>query len=130
MAVRNPLEAAAARDQLSSLAQPGPEQHEAAQALLGHRFANPTLLTEALTHRSAAHGGRNHRRGERRGRRDRVGHDPRRDGGGRCRGECRGRLAFVGQRHGIGRVGLHELALTGVGEQALHRRDHGVHATL
>ena len=67
MAVRDPLEAAAARDRLSSLAQPGPEQHEAAQTLLGHCFSNPTLLTEALTHRSAAHGGRNHRRGERRG---------------------------------------------------------------
>ncbi len=39
-----------------------------AETLFGHRFANPALLTEALTHRSAAHGKRgNHKRGERRG---------------------------------------------------------------
>ena len=67
MAVRNPLEAAAARHQLTGLARPGPEQHRAAQALLGHQFHDPALLLEALTHRSAAHGGRQHRRGERRG---------------------------------------------------------------
>ena len=46
---------------------PRPEQQRAAQALLGHDFADPALLTEALTHRSAAHGGRQYRRGERRG---------------------------------------------------------------
>ena len=39
-----------------------------AEAILGHRFAQPALLHEALTHRSAAHGRRGQlRRGERRG---------------------------------------------------------------
>ena len=39
-----------------------------AEAILGHRFATPGLLAEALTHRSAAHGRRDsHRAGERRG---------------------------------------------------------------
>lgn len=44
------------------------EQHRAAQAILGHAFAEPRLLSEALTHRSAAHGRRgSHKKGERRG---------------------------------------------------------------
>ena len=39
-----------------------------AEAILGHRFTRPDLLTEALTHRSAAHGKRGqHKKGERRG---------------------------------------------------------------
>ena len=42
-------------------------RHTAAQTLLGHEFARPGLLDEALTHRSAAHGRRTLRRGERRG---------------------------------------------------------------
>ena len=57
MAVGGPLVQAAARHFLSD-----------AEAVFGHRFANPALLTEALTHRSAAHSRRPaHRRGERRG---------------------------------------------------------------
>lgn len=43
-------------------------QYRVAEAILGHSFARPALLAEALTHRSAAHGRRGqHRRGERRG---------------------------------------------------------------
>ena len=38
-----------------------------AETILGHSFARPELLTEALTHRSAAQGNRVRRRGERRG---------------------------------------------------------------
>lgn len=88
MAVRDPLEPAAARHQLSAVpTEPAPDtapdttpggdpasahdadaQFRVAEAILGHRFANPGLLHEALTHRSAAHGRRGqHRRGERRG---------------------------------------------------------------
>ena len=60
MAVRNPLE-------------PPPENREvtgsaalnAAEAILGHHFARPAVLAEALTHRSAAP--RRTRRGERKG---------------------------------------------------------------
>jgi ribonuclease III len=48
MAVRDPVEPAASRDQLGQ-----PERLAAAEALLGHRFAKPELLAEALTHRSA-----------------------------------------------------------------------------
>ena len=50
-------------------APPGPAaQLRAAEAILGHSFARPALLHEALTHRSAAHGRRGQfRRGERRG---------------------------------------------------------------
>ena len=51
MAVRNPLVAPVLGDQLISA--PTPAQ-EAAQSILGHRFARPELLAEALTHRSAA----------------------------------------------------------------------------
>lgn len=40
---------------------------EAAEALLGHRFARPALLDEALTHRSAIYGRAGRRKGERRG---------------------------------------------------------------
>ncbi len=48
---------------------PGPAtKQRAAEAILGHVFARPALLHEALTHRSAAHGRRGQfRRGERRG---------------------------------------------------------------
>lgn len=38
-----------------------------AEALLGHRFARPALLDEALTHRSATYAGAGRKRGERRG---------------------------------------------------------------
>ncbi|MDE2514992.1 MAG: ribonuclease III [Rhodospirillales bacterium] len=41
--------------------QPGLSPDAAAQALLGHRFARPALLAEALTHRSAAPSGRGRR---------------------------------------------------------------------
>ena len=51
MAVRDPLEPAAARDRVSETAL---TQHAAAEAILGHHFARPALLTEALTHRSAS----------------------------------------------------------------------------
>jgi len=72
VAVRNPLEPAAARHQLIDATpeqSPNPvAQYNAAEAILGHNFTRPTLLHEALTHRSAAHGRRGqHRRGERRG---------------------------------------------------------------
>lgn len=43
------------------------DQRRAAEAILGHAFADPGLLAEALTHRSAAHGNRTLRRHERRG---------------------------------------------------------------
>lgn len=57
MAVRSPLDPAVARRFLTD-----------AETMLGHRFTQPALLTEALTHRSAAHGRRAaHRKGERRG---------------------------------------------------------------
>ena len=39
----------------------------AAETILGHAFARPRLLAEALTHRSAAHGRQARPRGERRG---------------------------------------------------------------
>ena len=65
MAVRDPLEAAAARHHVTDAL---PEALARAERLLGHTFAQPALLTEALTHRSAAHGKRSpHKRGERRG---------------------------------------------------------------
>ena len=53
MAVRDPLEPPAARHRLSG----------AAEAILGHRFARPELLAEALTHRSAAGPQRGRRKG-------------------------------------------------------------------
>ncbi len=62
MAVRDPLEAPAARDRVTE-----EEQRRAAETILGHAFARPALLTEALTHRSAAHGNRTLKRRERRG---------------------------------------------------------------
>ena len=52
MAVRDPLGAAVLGDQLTEAQDHG--ALERAQALLGHRFARPKLLAEALTHRSAA----------------------------------------------------------------------------
>ena len=64
MAIRDPLEPAAARHQLSQ----DQTRTQAAEAILGHHFQKPDLLAEALTHRSAAHGKRQSRRpGERRG---------------------------------------------------------------
>ncbi|MBC7799996.1 MAG: ribonuclease III family protein, partial [Gemmatimonadaceae bacterium] len=66
MAVRDPLEPAASRHPVTT--DDAPARLEAAEAILGHRFARSSLLTEALTHRSAAHGKRgSHRPGERRG---------------------------------------------------------------
>lgn len=44
-----------------------PAARAAAEAILGHHFANPALLDEALTHRSAIYGRAGRRRGERRG---------------------------------------------------------------
>ena len=46
---------------------PAPAARATAEALLGHRFARPALLDEALTHRSAIYGRAGRRRGERRG---------------------------------------------------------------
>jgi len=72
VAVRNPLDPAAARHLLNG-ASPGKEpdpatQYRVAEVILGHGFTRPALLHEALTHRSAAHGRRGqHRPGERRG---------------------------------------------------------------
>ena len=64
MALRNPLEPAAARHPLTA----AEARTQAAETILGHRFRQPGLLAEALTHRSAAHGKRGaHRPGERRG---------------------------------------------------------------
>lgn len=67
MAIRNSVAAAPARHHLTGPLQPGLDQQRAAQTLLGHSFVDTALLAEALTHRSAAHGQRHHRRGERRG---------------------------------------------------------------
>jgi ribonuclease III len=58
MAVRDPLEPDRNGDPLTG-AEPGraaaaPTGTDAVQELLGHRFARPELLREALTHRSAA----------------------------------------------------------------------------
>jgi ribonuclease-3 len=53
MAARNPLAAPVPRDQLSEHASLDP-----AETLLGHHFARPALLREALTHRSAVSGPR------------------------------------------------------------------------
>ena len=54
MAVRNPLEPAPARDQLSRL--------DMAEALLGYRFTERGRLAEALTHRSATQPNRHGRK--------------------------------------------------------------------
>ena len=51
MAVRDPLEPADAADQVTGAEQAG---LAAAAGRLGHQFATPSLLAEALTHRSAA----------------------------------------------------------------------------
>ncbi len=51
LAVRDPLVAHLLGDQLIATLQPFLEQ---AQEILGHQFARPELLSEALTHRSAA----------------------------------------------------------------------------
>jgi len=56
VARRNPLEPAVSGDSLTEGVNDAPLQ--AAEALLGHRFATPALLREALTHRSAARSGR------------------------------------------------------------------------
>lgn len=49
MAVRDPLVAPVQLDPLTAM-------YEEAERILGHRFAAPGLLREALTHRSAMHG--------------------------------------------------------------------------
>ena len=49
------------------MSEAGTIRESEAERILGHVFANKALLAEALTHRSAAHAGRTHRRGERRG---------------------------------------------------------------
>lgn len=64
MAVRDPLVAAAARHPVTEVAA---DPIGVAEGILGHRFARPDLLAEALTHRSAAQGPRARRRTERRG---------------------------------------------------------------
>ncbi len=65
MAVRDSVETAAARHHVTNAA---PEALARAEHILGHGFAQPALLSEALTHRSAAHGKRgHHKKGERRG---------------------------------------------------------------
>ena len=62
MAVRDPVVAVVARDRVI-----GEAQVRAAEAMLGHAFARPGLIAEALTHRSAAQGHRRRGKGERRG---------------------------------------------------------------
>ena len=63
MAVRDTLDPVAARHLVT-----GPAPAAIAEAILGHNFAQPGLLHEALTHRSAAHRlGSKLRRGDRRG---------------------------------------------------------------
>lgn len=57
MAVRNTLAAAVHGDHLSALRKPG-SALTGAEALVGHHFARPALLVEALTHRSAISGPR------------------------------------------------------------------------
>ena len=52
VAVRDPLDPAAARDRVTDAA----AQLRTAETILGHDFARPELLAEALTHRSAAQG--------------------------------------------------------------------------
>lgn len=54
MALRNPLESPVQGDSLRDL--PKEATLPAAEAILGHQFARPDLLREALTHRSAARG--------------------------------------------------------------------------
>ena len=51
MALRDPLVAFVQGHQLNT---PAPSASDAAETILGHRFARPDLLREALTHRSAA----------------------------------------------------------------------------
>ena len=64
MAVRDPLEPPANGDTLTLGDTDAVAQ---AEQVLGYRFNEPARLREALTHRSAAHGNRTLRRGERRG---------------------------------------------------------------
>jgi ribonuclease-3 len=52
---------------VGALAPSSPSPREVAEGLLGHRFARPALLDEALTHRSAIYGRTGRKRGERRG---------------------------------------------------------------
>ena len=69
MAVRDPLAPAAERNPVA-LGQQDADceaQRRLAEGIVGHVFERPALLAEALTHRSAAHGGRTLRRQERRG---------------------------------------------------------------
>jgi ribonuclease III len=55
MALRNPLEPAAATRPLNPLHEPAPVS-QPFEAILGHSFTRPALLKEALTHRSALYG--------------------------------------------------------------------------
>jgi len=64
VAARGALEPATARHHLSVAA---PGQRNAVELLLGHRFRNPALLDEALTHRSALYERQARRREEKRG---------------------------------------------------------------
>jgi ribonuclease-3 len=64
MALRDPLVASSDRHHLTV----DPDaQRRMAEGIMGHAFARPELLTEALTHRSAAHGNRQRGRQQRRG---------------------------------------------------------------
>lgn len=70
MAVRDPLVAIVARRRVTG--EGAPDDRPAAvrqlgESILGHVFARPQLLDEALTHRSAAQGNRPLRKTERRG---------------------------------------------------------------
>ena len=59
MAFRDPLDAAVFRDHLNAMSERGSQGDVAsAERVLGHRFARPQLLAEALTHRSAVKGAR------------------------------------------------------------------------
>ncbi len=53
MAAGGPLDAPVHRDPLTAAAAPAASCLADAEAILGHRFARPDLLREALTHRSA-----------------------------------------------------------------------------
>lgn len=88
MALRNPLEPPVFGYPLTLSS--AHDASAAAESILGHRFTNPALLHEALTHRSALHVQGTGRKGAAR---------PERKSGGRKSGEgSNERLEFIGDR--------------------------------